>query len=309
MALVFLLGITSGSWAYSQTSTNTPTALKVPAAKTTSDALAEAIRNEVAASVLAFSKRDAKAVAAFWTKDCEYVDESGKAYAGREDIEKLYAELFKAHPAVKLQLITDSVRMLGESAAIEDGQAIVQLDPSAASNVNKYTAVHVKVEGKWLLASVRESLADMSSPSDDLADLEWLIGEWTSEENGVRTESKCRWIVNKKFVERSYTTTLTNGSVSTGLQIIGWNSQSNHVQSWNYSPDGGHAIGIWSAIDGGWSAKVIGTTGQGIPTIAVNLLKRLDDNAYVWQSIERTIGESSLPDTDEVVIRRKSTRK
>ena len=28
------------------------------------------------------------------------------------------------------------------------------------------------------------------------------------------------------------------------------------------------------------------------------------DNAYVWQSVERSLGDSAVPDTDEVVIRR-----
>ena len=36
---------------------------------------------------------------------------------------------------------------------------------------------------------------------------------------------------------------------------------------------------------GGWSAEVRGVTGDGVPTAAVNLLTRLDDNAYVWQSV------------------------
>ena len=32
----------------------------------------------------------------------------------------------------------------------------------------------------------------------------------------------------------------------------------------------------------------------------------LDDNAYAWQSFQRRIGDVALPDTDEVVIKRKS---
>ncbi len=309
IGVAFLLGIAPLSWSHSQAPSTPPTALKGPAAKTTVDAIVETIRKEVAASVLAFNKRDAKASAAFWTKDGEYIDETGQNVVGRDALEKHFSESFAAQPDAKLQLITDSVRLIGESVAIEDGQSIVELGPSGASNVTRYTSVHVKADGKWLLASVRESLVDTPSQSDDLADLEWLIGDWTAEENGVRTESKCRWIVNKRYVERSHTTTQVDGSATTGLQIIGWNAQTNHIQSWNFSADGGHAIGTWTATEGGWLAKVSGTTGQSLSTTAVNLLKRLDDNAYVWQSTDRTIGEVSLPDTDEVVIRRKPVPK
>ncbi len=274
-----------------------------------SDATTDAIHKVVADSVLAFNKRDAKAVAAFWTKDGEYVDESGQTIVGRDAIEAHYTEIFAARPEVKLQLMTESVRQVSESVAIEDGQAVVEASPNAAAEISKYTAVHVKLEGKWMLASVRDTGIDTYAPSDDLADLEWLIGDWTAEENGARTESKCRWIVDNKFVERSYSTTQIDGTITTGLQIIGWNSQGNYVQSWNFTADGGHAIGVWSATEGGWLAKVNGTTGASVSTSAVNLLRRLDDNAYAWQSMDRTIGDVRLPDTDEVIIRRKPVTK
>jgi hypothetical protein len=54
-------------------------------------------------------------------------------------------------------------------------------------------------------------------------------------------------------------------------------------------------------------AEIRGTTGGGLPTASVNLLKRLDDNAYVWQSVERSVGGTPLPDTNEVVIKRQVT--
>ncbi len=306
---VFLLVISPISWVYSQTPAIAPTEVEVPAAKTGLDPNVEAIQASAIAFASAFNKRDAKAVAAFWTKDGEYIDDSGQAYVGRDAIEACYAELFVARPESKLQVLVDSVRLLSDSAAIEDGRAVVEPTPAGASGVSGYTAVHVKMDGKWMMATVRDSWSDTSSASTNLADLEWLIGDWTAEENGVRTESKCRWIVDGKFVERSYSTTQLDGTVTTGLQIIGWNSQGGHMQSWNFTADGGHAIGVWSATEGGWLAKVNGTTGESISTTAVNVLKRLDDNAYIWQSLDRTIGDTRLPDTDEVVIRRKPVPK
>ena len=44
--------------------------------------------------------------------------------------------------------------------------------------------------------------------------------------------------------------------------------------------------------------------GDGTPTVAVNVLMRLDEDAYVWQSVRRTAGGVVLPDTDEVVLKR-----
>ncbi len=248
--VALFVGVMACSWSYSQTAATAPSPTSTSDGKSGSNAILEAIRAEGTAFAAAFNKKDAKAVAAFWTKDGEYIDESGKVFEGRETIESLYSELF-ANSDSKIQLFTDSVRLLNDSAVLEDGRAIVEPVAGGTASVVSYTAVHVKTEGRWLMASVRELAGNDSSASTDLADLEWLIGDWTAEENGVRTDSKCRWIVNKNFVERSYTTNLLDGTTTTGLQIIGWNPQTNHMQSWNFTADGGHATGIWSATEGG----------------------------------------------------------
>ena len=46
-----------------------------------------------------------------------------------------------------------------------------------------------------------------------------------------------------------------------------------------------------------------------VSTTSTNLLRRLDDNAYVWQSVDRTVGGVAIPDTDEIVIRRQPVTK
>jgi hypothetical protein len=41
----------------------------------------------------------------------------------------------------------------------------------------------------------------------------------------------------------------------------------------------------------------------------VNLLTRLDDNAYTWQSIKRAASGAPLPDTEEIIFRRAKTKR
>jgi uncharacterized protein (TIGR02246 family) len=268
------------------------------------DENAAAIRQNASAFVEAFNRGDAKGVAALWTDNGEYVDESGNAYVGREAIEKCYADFFKANPGASLLLEVDSVRLLSADAAIEDGRAMLKLPPDDASTVSVYSVVHVKVDGKWLMASVRDARTDSGTAYEHISDLEWLIGTWTAEEQGVKTESVCKWIGDKSFVERRYTTKATDGAETTGVQIIGWNAQAGRVQSWNFSADGSFAHGVWSPTAGGWRASVSGVTVNGATTSAVNHLHRLDDNAYVWQSVDRSLGDAALPDSDEVIMRR-----
>jgi uncharacterized protein (TIGR02246 family) len=278
---------------------------KRSASKTTEtpDDLA-AIRAASQAFVTAFNKGDAKAVAALWTETGDYVDDAGRSFVGRKAIADAYAAHFAEHPEVKIKVVIDSLKMLSAGAAIEDGRTMLEPAPAGAPGIGKYTAVHVKVDGQWLMSTVRDVPTETASTYQNHADLEWLIGTWTAEDHGAKSESVCRWIANKSFVERRYKLTTHDGVTTTGLQIIGWNPQAGHVQSWNFSSDGGHAVGMWQPRYGGWLAEIQGTTGDGVPTTAVNLLTRLDDNAYAWQSVERTVGGQAQADTDEVVLKR-----
>ena len=263
-----------------------------------------AIQKTASAFAEAFSRGDAKAIAALWTASGEYIDESGGEYAGQEAIEKCYADFFKVNPGATLALEVNSVRLVSPDAAIEDGHAVLTLPPAGESTISAYSVVHVKVDGRWLMASVRDARADGGTAHEHIADLQWLIGTWTAEEQGVTTESVCKWIGEKSFVERRYTTKATDGVKTSGVQIIGWNAQAGHVQSWNFSADGSFAVGIWTPTERGWQASVSGVTVDGAATSAVNRLHRLDDNTYVWQSVDRSLDATPLPDSDEVIMRR-----
>ncbi len=263
-----------------------------------------AIREASQSFVVAFNQHDANAVAALWTKDGEYVDGAGRVLVGRDEISKDYQEYFAADPEAKIKIVIDSMRLLSSDTAIEDGRALVDPPPAGAPGVSKYTAVHLKVNGQWLMASVRDSWVETPATRQSTADLGWLIGSWVAEERGVQMNSTCRWVANEHFVQRDFTTKQLDGETSSGVQLIGWNPSIGRVQSWTFSPDGGHAVGTWSLTSTGWMAETAGVTADGTPTTAAIELRRLDDNAYVWQSFDRTIAGASLPDTDEIVIKR-----
>ena len=144
---------------------------------------------------------------------------------------------------------------MSKDAAIEEGHSALEPAPAGAAGVNQYTAVHVKLDGKWLMASVRDTRIDAPPAVSCAADLEWLVGTWVAEEHGIKSESICRWVADGRFLERSYTTTQVDGTKSSGVQLVGWDPEGGHVQSWNFSPDGGHAVGAWIPQPGGWSAS------------------------------------------------------
>ena len=162
----------------------------------------ELIRAGSEVFVAAFNKHDAEAVAALWTEDGEYIDDTGRTIAGRDAIAKDYSEFFTTNPDVEIQIVIDSLRVISGDIAIEDGRAIIDPSPPGAPGVSKYTAVHAKVDGKWLMASVRDTWMEVQVTRQSVADLGWLIGTWTVEEHGVRNESVCRWVANEQFIER-----------------------------------------------------------------------------------------------------------
>jgi uncharacterized protein (TIGR02246 family) len=280
----------------------TPTTTIGKASSEDSDLVA--IRKLSLAFEEAFNSADAKSVAALWKHDGDYIDDSGQVYAGRDAIEKQYAEFFANQKGHRIRVIIDSLRVLGDNVAIEDGRTVLEPAPAGAPATGKYTVVHVKVDGQWLMSTVRDARIEAVSGWKNVSDLEWLIGTWVAEEHGVKMESVCRWVANKSFVERKYTVTQPDQTTTSGVQLIGFNAQQGHVQSWDFGPDGGHATGAWVAHQGGWTANMRGVTGDGFSTSSVNMLTRLDDNAYVWKSFQRRVGNTELPETDEIVMRR-----
>jgi uncharacterized protein (TIGR02246 family) len=306
VTLVAALGAAASVVAPAQQPPTAPAAVEAGTSSEPTSPDLDAIRAQAEKFVDAFNSHDAKALAALWTAEGEYIDNTGRTLIGRDAIEKDYAALFAENPDVKIKIAIDSLRLLSGGVAVEDGRAIVQPLPPGAPGVGRYRAIHAKADGKWLMASVRDAWNEAQVTRESVADLGWLIGTWSAEEHGVRYDSVARWVANGNFVEREYTTKQVDGTTASGVQLIGWNPLEGRVQSWSFSPDGGHDFGVWSLAHDGWRSEMRGVTGEGLVTSSVNLLKRLDDNAYVWQSVQRMLDGRALPDTDEVVIKRRT---
>ena len=85
----------------------------------------EAIFNNAKAFVDAFEKGDAKAVAAFWAEDGDYVDLTGRRLQGRPAIENGFKDFFTENKGLKLRIDVNSVRLVTPDTAIEDGTTSV----------------------------------------------------------------------------------------------------------------------------------------------------------------------------------------
>lgn len=125
----------------------------------------------------AFKAKDAAAIAKLWTADAELVTTAGDTVRGRKDIEAAYAALFKSKPDLAAEVESGAVRALGGTAAVVEGVLKLSAAEHAEPDVTVFRAVVVKEADGWRLASVECWEADPEPAA--LADLEWLVGEWT----------------------------------------------------------------------------------------------------------------------------------
>ena len=92
-----------------------------PARAAESDPQEAAITKAAEAFVEAFQKGDAKAVAASWAEDGDYVDLTGRHLQGRPAIENAFKDFFTENKGLKLRIDVNSVHFVTPDIAIEDG--------------------------------------------------------------------------------------------------------------------------------------------------------------------------------------------
>jgi uncharacterized protein (TIGR02246 family) len=150
---VLLLPACSGSGA-ANTGTGTP-------------ADEQAIRALAPAYAAAFTKHDAKAMAAMSTEDYEDVDPMGVHTQGRAGIETNMTKGFATMPAnMAMTATTTFVKFLSPTTAVAGG--MWQTTPAMPGDKGSWMAVAVKKDSTWLMTSSLGA-ADMTSMMADTA--------------------------------------------------------------------------------------------------------------------------------------------
>jgi len=287
----------------SKPAAKTPAAKPAPALKDGADE--EAIRQAAATYVKAYSKGDAKAIAALFTADAEYVDEEGRVFQGRETIEKSLADSFAETPGCNLDVKIESIRFIGPGIAVEDGSATVTPPGSAAPIRSRYTAVHLKSDGKWLIASVRDKAPGGRQHRDQIKALEWLTGDWVDESPDSVMLFTCHPSENGTYLLREFTVKIAGHDAMNGSQRFGWDPQSKYLRAWTFDSEGGFADGVWNQDGDSWILKSTGVNADGESTSATTIFTPVDAHTMTWQALDVTIGNSRIPDSGLVRIVRK----
>lgn len=267
-----------------------------------------AIRKAIESYTDAFNKGDAAAVANHFSETGAYIDPiTGEREVGREAIAKSLTERFALGLKPKLSVNVDSIRLLGDDVAIEEGTATI-VTKKTGPEVSTYVAIHVKKDGKWQLDSVRETLlpepeADASSPLDELS---WMIGSWADKSEDASVETVCDWALDGAFISRSFRIAIEGQPVMAGTQIIAWDAANKRIRSWVFDSDGTFGEGVWTKEDDHWRVRANNTLADGSKATAVQIIKKIDDNSYTFESIGRQVDGELLPNVDPITIVRQT---
>lgn len=274
-----------------------------------------AIRNSDEAYVAAYNKHDPKALAALWSPEAVYTDpETGEELVGRDAIEKEFADTFADLKDAKLEVTATSIQFFSPNVAVENGIARITR-PDQEPDESAYTALFVKRDGKWLLDRVSEEQAPAPAeppappPSnyEHLKELEWMIGSWVDvdQDDNATIHTDCNWTKNKNFMTRSFAVVVGSDVDMAGMQIIGWDPAAKQIHSWVFDSDGGVYEAKWTRKGERWMIQQTGTLPDGGKASEVNIIKKLDDNSFTWQRVQRSVDGEILPDVGEVTVVRK----
>ena len=275
---------------------------KVPAETTELDGL----KSSAVAFEKAFNAGDAKAIAAQFSEKAEVVDEDGDIVEGRANIEARFAEIFKDNPKARIEVELTSLRQLGPDVAVEDGFSTTTLNPGTPGARSPYTLVHVKRDGKWLVASVRDFPAEAAEATahDRLSQLEWLVGHWVDESPDGRVETTCQWSEDGNYLLQEYVVKTRRGVTMKGTQRIGWDGLRRTIRSWAFDQGGAFTEATWTPIEDAWILKVEGVTASGDGASVTRVITPITSDSYHIDSTSFIVDNELYPDTSVRVVRR-----
>lgn len=261
----------------------------------------EAVRKAIESFAAAFRKGDAKAVAAHWTAEGEYVGDDGTTFRGRAALEKSYAEFFAKDPGNGLEVEIGSVRFPSRDTAVVEGHFKLR-GPKGELVVSRCSFLYAREDGKWLVAIAREWPGDGLS----LRDLEWLIGTWEAKRDGTVVTTTYEWTANKSFIRCRYSVA-RDGETNTGTQMIGKDPATGALRSWTFDDDGGIGEADITRDGKKWVHAARGATAEGRVLTATNLMTPVDADSFLWHSVGRSLDGEEVGDLPPVkVVRTKA---
>lgn len=263
------------------------------------------IREAIDAYVDAFNARDVDGLLALWAPNGVYeASAGGDRLTGHEALRAEFTTIFDSEDVPQLSVTTQSIEFISPHVALERGIALTTQQDSAEQT--RYRVVYVEREGQWLIDRISEDVViPRISHYGQLRGLEFLVGQWVSEGEGMLLEIDCQWTANQNFLSRKFALTVDGVIDSSGLQIIGWDPQREQIRSWLFDSNGTRISGIWRNRDGQWTVQSTATFADGSSGSSTSRIRLIDDDTITLQKVNRVVSGKVLPNTDEIELHRR----
>lgn len=243
------------------------------------------IRDMLTGYLRAFNQHDAAAAAEHWTVSAENRNlDSGEITRGREAVRDVFAALFEIDDEAAIDIDLATIRPLRDDVVVVDGVSRVSYADGEVAG-SRFSAVVVRDDGRWQLASVRETACPVPARAErPLDQLAWLVGHWENVGAGVTASSECSWSGDRQFLTRRHliapaAATTTPPAAGDGqipgllpaagaarrelTEIIAWDPEREAVRSWIFCSDGRFAEATWSPDGPVWAVRI---EGRGLDT-------------------------------------------
>jgi uncharacterized protein (TIGR02246 family) len=262
------------------------------------------IRANIAAFEKAYNAADAKAVAALFAPDGQIEDKDGDVAEGRDAIAKTFADLFAESPSKRIEIFVESIRFIGSDLAVEVGSTKETASGTEPPEYDRYTVLHVRREGKWMMALARDEEGPNATNHERLEPLAWLIGEWVDDGGSTVVTSSCRWSEDGNFLLQDFKMQVRGRDAMDVRQRIGWDPHEKCIRSWVFDSEGGFGQSVWTRGDGVWLIKATGVRPDGTTASATNVLMPTGRDGYIFQSTDRVVAGETQPPTEVRVVRK-----
>lgn len=263
-----------------------------------------AVRNVLIDLEKAFSAQG-KDAGLLFAENAVHIDQVGDEIRGRAALQARFDEHLKTSTAT-IRLHPESITFPAENVSLVVGEVSRKQDAKDLPTT-RFSMVLVKTNASWLINQVTETAMQAAQMESQLQQLDWLIGNWSTDKAGSSAEMKVEWSPQgKKFITSKYTLNKSGQPPQIDSHVIGWDPQRRCIVSWHFDSNGGFGTGIWSKQpnENTWTVDFTGVSGDASNMSANNTFSQKSSDEFVWQSIHRSVDGVAVADTDPITVHR-----
>lgn len=258
----------------------------------------EGIRATVKKFVEACEQGDAAAAAGLLTDGAELMPDDAPPIRGKQAVMEAFKQRFDGKQKQKIAIEVESVRFTSRDTALEEGHLKTSVNKQAGGS-HRYSLMHVREDGKWLIAAIRE----WPSEEAPLRDLEWLIGSWQAQRDDLAISTTYEWVGQKAFIRGNIQTRQKDKTIS-AMQMIGIDPRTGGLRIWIFEANGIYATGSCQRDGNAWVFETSGETPEGVPVAAKNILYYVNADAFTWQPVQLRMGQEQIADLPPIKVNR-----